>query len=360
MGAAWLGVVLVHGFNSSAKMWEPLRRLIGSDEALAFADTLPFTYSTSLWTADPRRRIPSIDTIADSLKEFIDTEARTFHRLLLISHSQGGLVVQRHLARMTAEGRSADLGRIDRVVLLACPNNGSEFALSLRRPLLRGNPQERELRPLDERVADTQRAVLRDIVHAREVTERTCPIPFSVYAGETDNIVTPASARSTFPDAAVLPGDHSGIASPDGYDHRTYTTLKRLILLASPSARTPATPVSTPASGSTAIEEPVRTNSPGFPDTFALVAVAERIPDMDDPAFRRTVVSQMRRSLAPDSGFSAAYKEHPRDHLVEIVERCRSHRDARRALAAFRDAITALRPEEAATAELRALIGDHG
>ncbi len=294
---------------------------------------------------DPRRRLPGIDTIADSLKEFLDTEAGPYRRLLLISHSQGGLVVQRHLARMTAEGRGADLRRIDRVVMLACPNNGSEIALSLRRPLLRGNLQERELRPLHERVAETQRAVLRDIVHAREVTERTCPIPFSVYAGESDNIVTPASARGTFPDAAVLPGDHPGIARPDSRDHRTYTTLKRLILLASPDAGRPDL-------------RPSQDLRP-FPDTFAVVALAERIPDMDDPAFRRTVVSQMRRSLAPDSGFSAAYKEHPRDHLVEIVERCRSHRDARRALLTFRDVITALRPDEAATAELRALIGEH-
>ncbi|MFT9821236.1 effector-associated domain 2-containing protein, partial [Lysinibacillus sp. NPDC056185] len=53
-----------------------------------------------------------------------------------------------------------------------------------------------------------------------------------------------------------------------------------------------------------------------------------------------------------------AYRAHPRDHLVEIVERCRSHRDAQAALVAFRDTVTALRPDDAATADLRALIGD--
>ncbi|MFI7415070.1 alpha/beta fold hydrolase [Streptomyces sp. NPDC049627] len=357
MGATGLGVVLVHGFNSSSEMWEPLCRLIGSDEGLAFVGTLPFAYSTSLWTLDARRRIPGFDTIADSLKEFLDTEARPFSRLVLVSHSQGGLVVQRHLARMTAEGRGNDLARIDRVVMLACPNNGSEIALSLRRRLVRNNPQERELRPLDEQVADTQRAVLRDIVNAREVTPHTCPIPFSVYAGETDNIVTPASARGTFPDAAVLPGDHFGIARPDSHTHRTYTTLRRLLRLPPPSRTKPAD--STSPADPTAGEDAARSDSYIFPDTFAVVAVAERIPDMEDPAFRRTIVSQMRRTLSPGSGFSAAYKEHPRDHLVEIVERCRSHRDARGALAAFRDAITALRPDEAATTELRELIGAH-
>ncbi|MEU9713951.1 hypothetical protein [Streptomyces sp. NPDC047976] len=31
-------------------------------------------------------------------------------------------------------------------------------------------------------------------------------------------------------DAAVLPGDHSSIARPTSREHRTYTTLRRLIL----------------------------------------------------------------------------------------------------------------------------------
>ncbi|MER5385519.1 alpha/beta fold hydrolase [Streptomyces sp. NPDC002688] len=347
---------MVHGFNSSSEMWDPLRRLIALDPALAFVDTLPFGYATRLWTMDARRRIPSFGTIADSLKEFLDTEACRFSRLVLISHSQGGLVTQRYLARMTAEGRGLHLARIERVVMLACPNNGSQIALSLRRHLLRGNPQERELRPLDEPVADTQRAVLRDIVHARELTTRSCPIPFSVYAGETDNIVPPASARSAFPDAAVLPGDHSGIARPDGFEHRTYTTLKRLLL-------TPPAPVARP--GSASMTEPgtvtaaaAMTESRVFPDTFAVVEIAEQIPDMDDAGFRRMIVRLMNRALSPDSGFSAAYRDHPRDHLVEIVERCRSHRDASAALTAFLDTIIALRPDDAATAELRTLIGN--
>ncbi|GLV85775.1 hypothetical protein Slala03_54640 [Streptomyces lavendulae subsp. lavendulae] len=41
----------------------------------------------------------------------------------------------------------------------------------------------------------------------RPVTERMCPIPFSVYA--SDNVVPAASAQRHDPDAAALPGDHS-------------------------------------------------------------------------------------------------------------------------------------------------------
>ncbi|QES47831.1 hypothetical protein DEJ50_08425 [Streptomyces venezuelae] len=349
-------------------MWDPLRRLIAGDPGLGFVETLAFRYSTRLWEFDPRRAIPTFDTVADSLKEYLDTEADAFGRLMLVSHSQGGLIVQRHLTRMTAEGRGSDLQRIARVVLLACPNNGSEIALSLRRRLLRCNVQEHQLRPLNEQVTDTQRAVLRDIVHADRVTASSCPIPFSVYAGETDNIVSPASARGVFPDAAVLPGDHSGIARPTAPDHRTYTTLRRLILLtaagteprAEPQTESGAEPQPEPepepGAEPRADAEPTAGPPAALPDTFKVVAAAERVSDMDDAGFRLTIVRLMRNSLAASSGFSASYRAHPRDHLVEIVERCHAHRNPPAALAAFRDAVTSLRPEDAAAADLRAVL----
>lgn len=95
-----------------------------------------------------------------------------------------------------------------------------------------------------------------------------------------------------------------------------------------------------------------------FPDTFAVVAAAERVLGMDDVGLRLQIVGLMRNSLAPEAGFTAAYRAHPRDHLVEIVERCRSHRCSGAALAAFRDAVAALRPDDAGTAELRAVVGE--
>ncbi|MCF1596968.1 alpha/beta fold hydrolase [Streptomyces muensis] len=357
-GPGRLGVVFVHGFNSSAAMWEPFTSLIDRDAELDFVRPLPFSYDTRLWQAGPLRRVPDFDTVADSLKEFLDTETEGFDRLMLVCHSQGGLIGQRCLARMLAEGRGKDLTRMRRVVLFACPNNGSQFALGLRRGLLRRNPQERQLRPLDQQITDTQRTILRDIVNAREVTSRACPIPFSVYAGETDNIVTPASARSVFPDAAVLPGDHSGIVRPTSREHRSFSTLRRLMLTTAG-----AEPVTTDSSTSEPPTlEPSTTGVPEFsgpfPDTVAVVRVAERIPDMDDADFRRQVIALMRQALAPQAGFTPAFRAHPRDHLLEIVERCQSHRMRAAALAAFRDAVGVLRPDDAATVELRAMIRD--
>ncbi|MFF2539705.1 alpha/beta fold hydrolase [Streptomyces cyaneofuscatus] len=378
-----LGVVFIHGFNSSAEMWDPLLSRMRPDEALRDVTALPFSYDTRLWQPSPLRQIPSFDTVADSLKEFLVTEAERFDHLMLVCHSQGGLVAQRSLTRMLVEGRGKDMARILRVVLLACPNNGSQLGMTLRRAVLPRNKQEQQLRPLDQQITDTQRTVLRDLVNAREVTERTCPIPFSVYAGETDNVVTPASALGAFPDASVLPGDHSGIVRTE----RCFATLRRLMLSAlgsgpatgqDPASADPAAPaVQGPApTALLTAPEPVEAGpglaqaapEPGqaipksppvsLPSTVDIVRVAERVPDMDDPDFRRQVVALVRRSLAPRAGFSAGYRAHPRDHLLEIVERCQTHALPGVALAAFRDTVVALRPDDAATAELRAMIRD--
>ncbi|WUH92112.1 tetratricopeptide repeat protein [Streptomyces sp. NBC_00433] len=233
MGEGRLGVVLVHGIRSGPKVWDPLRKLIAADKELGFARTLAFSYATGLKRVHPLRVFPGIDTAADSLREYLATEAGGYEHLVLVSHSQGGLVVQRCLARMLGDGRGRELARVRRVVMLACPNNGSELFLSLRRTVLgSGHPQEIQLRPLNEQVTHTLRTVLRDAVNATSVTDRTCPIPFSVYAGESDGVVRPASAQSVFPDAAALPGDHSTILKATTAEHRTFTTLRRLLLAA--------------------------------------------------------------------------------------------------------------------------------
>ncbi len=232
---ALLGVVFVHGIRSSPTMWDPFADLIKQDQELAalVREPLPrFGYATGLWTWHPTRTLPSLDTAADSLKEYLVTEACEFDALVLVGHSQGGLIIERMLVQMLSEGRGRELARIRRVILLACPNTGSQLLLSARRGLLRRNPQERVLRPFDEQLASTRRTLMRDIVYATSRGERTWPIPFSVYAGESDGVVSPASARDAFPDAAALPGNHTTIARPDTHEHRTYSTVRRLLLSA--------------------------------------------------------------------------------------------------------------------------------
>ncbi|MDI5963266.1 alpha/beta hydrolase [Streptantibioticus silvisoli] len=230
MAVDGLGVVLVHGFRSGPETWQHVRDRIGEDDELKFVTTLPFSYATGLTRYHPLRTWTSISAAADSLREFLRTEAGGFPRVVLVSHSMGGLIVQRHLARMLSDGNGRELARIGRVVMLACPNDGSQLFLSLRQGIFgRRHPQESELRPLNEQVTETRRRVLHDVVHAARVTDRTCPIPFSVYAGDSDGVVPMASAQSVFRDTAALPGDHFGILRAVGAEHRTFTTLRRLL-----------------------------------------------------------------------------------------------------------------------------------
>ncbi|MCT9003733.1 esterase/lipase family protein [Streptomyces rhizosphaerihabitans] len=231
-GDVRLGVVMVHGLFSGPEVWGPLQRLVKQDPELGFVDVLTFGYETGVQRLSPLRVFPSIDTIADSLREYLATEAGKYEQLVLVTHSQGGLVVQRYLARMLHDGRGQELARIQRVVMLACPNNGSELFLSLRKRAFGSrHPQEKELRPLNDRVTGTLRTIMRDVVTARTVTDRTCPIPFSVYAGTEDGVVRPESAQAVFPEVAALPGDHSSILKAQSSDHRTFTTLKRLLFV---------------------------------------------------------------------------------------------------------------------------------
>ncbi|MCT9105406.1 hypothetical protein N4G69_07150 [Streptomyces mirabilis] len=228
-----LCVVFVHGFTSNVTVWDPFVQLIAQDDDLKFVTPLAFPYATPWVSLNPFRRIPSIDTVAGGLKEFLDTETEGFQHLMLVGHSQGGLVVQRYLASMLSAGHGHELSRrIRRVVLFACPNTGSGIGLSLRRWLLPFHQQERQLRPFNEEVARTQSTVISQVVHARETTTHACPIPFAVYGGMEDNIVSPASSIGAFHDAAAfLPGDHFTIVKPDSHRHSSYTAMKRHLLL---------------------------------------------------------------------------------------------------------------------------------
>src|SRR5438034_4344200 len=116
---------------------------------------------------------------------------------------------------MLTNGRGQDLQRIRRIVMFACPSSGSDVFILARRwtPFWR-NPQERDLRPINEAVTEAQKIVLSPVVHAESVAADQRPIPIVAYAGESDNVVTPTSARGVFPDTGVIPGDHSSIVRP--------------------------------------------------------------------------------------------------------------------------------------------------
>ena len=150
---------------------------------------------------------------------------------MIATHSQGGLILQRFLTWMLHQGRGRELARIRSIVTLACPNGGSEYLRSLRHVLGFGrHAQAGNLEVLNRQIADTQRSVLKHIVNATVVDDHHCRIPFHVYAGNSDKVVTAASAQGAFPEASTLAGNHFSILDPTAPGNRTAQTVKYHIL----------------------------------------------------------------------------------------------------------------------------------
>lgn len=203
------------------------------DPALEDFEILHFEYSSPKFRWSPLKCIPDYNVIADNFRTYLEIETSAYSGLVFVSHSQGGLIIQRYLARMLEDGLGEDLERIRRIILFSCPNSGSEVFMIVRRSMwFWKNPQERELRPINEAVTDTQQIVLNRIVHATRISADQCPIQIIAYAGESDNVVTPTSAKGVFPKTGVIPGDHFTIVQPDSLKHRAYTTLKANLLAA--------------------------------------------------------------------------------------------------------------------------------
>jgi pimeloyl-ACP methyl ester carboxylesterase len=376
-----VAVVFVHGLFSKPATWSRFDQLIATDPDLAALHRLMFRYATPVVNVHPLRRIPNFNDIADNLRTFLDTDAAGHTGLILVSHSQGGLAVQRYLARMLANGRGRQLARIRRVVMFACPNSGSEVFLLLRRRWRWWqHPQERELRPINESIVDAQQLVLNQIVHAREIGPDRCPIPFMAYAGERDGIVTPASAKSVFPDTGVLPGDHFTIIEPDSHRHRAYTALKPHLLaaLSPPVAPVPPPPTPDQPPPPTAPDQPPQPApdqppptapdqpppSPDRPPPDGPLSIEDRavivdkllaVPRMSEPVFRQRVYDDLPAVIVHQLARDTSAR-------LELFGLLRTfgdfpHLHPWRALV---DALRALLPHSPAVAELAATLAGYG
>jgi pimeloyl-ACP methyl ester carboxylesterase len=244
-----VNVVFVHGLFSSGRTWQPMLDLIEADEPLnSRVRPWTFEYSTPKAQFHPARQIPELGTVADALKTFIDTSFGPDEPVVLVAHSQGGLIVERYLVRLLTVDQGSALRRIQDVVLFATPHSGSEFFLSLRRATTGWrHPQEAELRPFVSSVADTLRTFLGAVVNVRETGPGGHRIRVTVFAGESDKIVPPASALSVFPSSGVLPGDHSSVIRPESANDLRYLALRRILMPVREEMAEPQEPDPSPA-----------------------------------------------------------------------------------------------------------------
>lgn len=233
-------VLFVHGFQSPDQVWEPFEQLIRTDPDLGAVELDRFQYDTALLRQNPTLHIPSVDAITRRLCTRFEELERHYDSVVIVSHSVGGLVTQRFLARMLDEGQGERLPRIRRVVMFACPTSGAEFLATSHELVPVPPDQEERLQMLNPRIANLQQRILSDVVNAERAGPETCPIPVRLYAGDVDRIVPAESAFAIYPNACtgMVAGDHSTIVAPDSHRHESYRVLKNdlEIALESPTA----------------------------------------------------------------------------------------------------------------------------
>ncbi len=97
----------------------------------------------------------------------------------------------------------------------------------------------------------------------------------------------------------------------------------------------------------------------GVPDPSAKTSVRNALMEFDDiqdPEFRRQVLRLMGERLGLGYPFSVPYRAMARDHVIEVVDRVWDFRDPAAARSALAGALETLRPDDAATMRLKALI----
>ena len=330
-------LVTIHGFWSSSVTWERLDAIWSADEQLRGLRIHPFGDQSPKRPRLPfsPTRVPDYDDIAQTLATEYTVALAEEANIAIVTHSQGGLILQRFLTWMLEEGRGRELARIKTIIMLACPNGGSEYLRSIRQTAGFGHhAQAGNLTVLNRRVADTQRTVLQRIVNATGVGEHHCRIPFHVYAGSSDSIVTAASAQGSFPGASVLAGNHFSILDPIFPGNRTAETVKHHLLCDLSASTAQASRQISAASGalSGSASAPLATEATVLP-AAPLLAATRAIPgesaeDPEECPDNRNELSDLAaltRDLITDVDMLA-------DSLSEVEELARSvadlHEDA--------------------------------
>ena len=229
-------VVFVHGFGSSPICWDRLLKLLREDSRITeMFDLACFGYPTAWFNARFLRRIPRLLEIARSLAAFLESpELRTYRELILVGHSQGGLVIQSYLVDKLGESRLDDLYRLREVILIATPNLGSTLLSGVRKlfGIFFANPQERTLRVFDTEITEMRGKITERIVGPGGQQAVAWPIPVRCFWGMQDGIVLEASARGPFDTdlARPLKGDHFTILQPDDRQDERYKLFAESLL----------------------------------------------------------------------------------------------------------------------------------
>lgn len=226
-------VIFVHGFGSDAETWADLQALVMKDADLtAEFDFRTFEYPTQWINLNPWEKIPSLGATAKLLEAELTTVDYADRDLVLVGHSQGGLVIQKFISSKLSEGKGRQISKIRQVITFATPNRGSEFVAGLRKLFFAMffNPQEKALRVLNDDIHEMGGRIAEQVVNARTAGDSTMPIPFVAFGGIKDKIVTGPSAQGSFPEYSELPGNHFSILNPTDAQDLRYRKFKEALL----------------------------------------------------------------------------------------------------------------------------------
>ncbi len=226
-------LVLVHGFMSDRHCWDTLCRLFESDPNVHSRFEIEcFEYPTSLFGTGDEAARPRLKDIAGRLLERLSSDRFTDRELVLVGHSQGGLVIQAFFVLLLESKQARQLRRIRQAIFIATPNLGSIFLDRARRVTDRIlkyftraflNPQERLLRALQPEIMDIQKVLIDRVVATATGSDEAWPIPLQCFYGTRDSIVLAVSAQSFFSRdvCTALDAGHMDIVEPrDALDER--------------------------------------------------------------------------------------------------------------------------------------------
>ena len=233
-------VVFVHGLiGDYYRSWYPFARTLSRDKTFEKCDILLWGYPTSLVTPVPA---PSI------IGQRLITDLRLHHQvhphIFLVGHSLGGIIILDAVTQALRNGlaRAEHIGKLAHILLYGTPFHGSliaDVAQTLSKAAnLAGvpawlNQQVDSLAAgeyLQELLNDFNLRVYKPEIRPGDENAKLA-IPFSVVAGESDIIVTRASAEGVFrgSEPYVVAGNHLTMKEPHHVGDSRYKVLSSIL-----------------------------------------------------------------------------------------------------------------------------------
>lgn len=222
-------IVLIHGIGAKDPRiyWQKFLSVLMDDEKFHDFDLFIWQYPTHVKLGSIqnllemvqrktlRETAPSIEILGSAWNTTYDTEFQTYHEVILVCHSMGGLVVKSWILDALEKGESAKLFALCHIAFYATPQQGAPITRQAH-----WNQQLKDMQIHGSFIENVDRRWYDHVVawkghHVGPADERfNRYIPHLVLAGLQDKVVPPGYATIRGMHLAQIQGDHSGVISP--------------------------------------------------------------------------------------------------------------------------------------------------